>query len=158
MSVTIAAESPLTEEIGALLVELNAALHALTPPEYCYHLTMEQMAGPDTTVFIAREGGCAIACGALKRHAGGIGEVKRMFTKQAWQGQGVGGRIVAELEHLARAEGLRQLVLETGDRHRAAWRVYERAGFHRCGPVLDYPNSSWSVFYAKSLQAEAAVA
>jgi len=158
MSVNIAAEAPLTEEIGALLVELNTALHALTPPEYCYHLTMEQMAGPDTTVFIAREGGCAIACGALKRHAGGIGEVKRMFTKQAWQGQGVGGRIVAELEHLARAEGLRQLVLETGDRHPAAWRVYERAGFHRCGPVLDYPNSSWSVFYAKSLQAEAALA
>jgi GNAT superfamily N-acetyltransferase len=74
-------------------VELNAALHALTPPEYCYHLTVEQMAEPDTTVFIAREGGCAIACGVLKRHAGGIGEVKRMYTKQAWQGQGIGGRL-----------------------------------------------------------------
>ncbi|HEX3944527.1 MAG TPA: GNAT family N-acetyltransferase [Rhizomicrobium sp.] len=158
MSVAIAAESPLTEETGTLLVELNTALDALTPPEYCYHLTVEQMAEPDTTIFIAREGGCAVACGALKRHAGGIGEVKRMYTKQAWQGQGIGGRIVAQVEHLARAEGLRQLVLETGDRHPAAWRVYERAGFHRCGPVLDYADSSWSVFYAKSLQLEAFVA
>jgi putative acetyltransferase len=132
-------------------VELNTALHALTPPEYCYHLTMEQMAEPGTTVFIAREGGCAIACGALKQHAGGIGEVKRMYTKQAWQGQGIGGRIVAEVEHLARAEGLRQPVLETGNRHPAAWRMYEHAGFHRCGAVLDYPDSAGSVFYQKPL-------
>jgi putative acetyltransferase len=42
-------------------------------------------------------------------------------------------------------------VLETGDRHPAAWRVYERAGFARCGPVLDYPDSVWSVFYEKAL-------
>ncbi|TIU62237.1 MAG: N-acetyltransferase, partial [Mesorhizobium sp.] len=25
------------------------------------------------------------------------------------------------------------------------------AGFTRCGPVLDYPDSEWSVFYEKSL-------
>ena len=54
---------------------------------------------------------------------------------------------------LARREGLGRLVLETGDRHPAAWTVYERAGFTRCGPVLDYPDSKWSVFYEKSLAA-----
>jgi putative acetyltransferase len=158
MAVTIAAESPLTDEIGTLVAELNTTLHALTPPEHCYHLTVEQMAEPDTTVFIARERGCAVAFGALKRHAGGVGEVKRMYTKQAWQGQGIGGRIVAEIDLLASAEGLRQLVLETGDRHPAAWRVYERAGFRRCGPVLDYPDTIWSVFYAKPLPSEAVAA
>jgi len=51
----------------------------------------------------------------------------------------------------AREEELKRLVLETGDRHPAAWTVYERAGFSRCGPVLDYPDSEWSVFYEKSL-------
>jgi putative acetyltransferase len=152
MSATIAIEYPLTNEIRALIAELNTALHALTPPEHCYHLTVEQMAGSDTTVFIAREDGHAVACGALKRHARGIGELKRMYTRPAWQGQGIGGRIVAEIERLARADGLRELVLETGDRHEAAWHVYERAGFRRCGPVLDYPDSGWSVFYAKSLE------
>jgi putative acetyltransferase len=44
-------------------------------------------------------------------------------------------------------------VLETGDRHPAAWTVYERAGFTRCGPVLDYPDVAWSVFYEKPLAA-----
>jgi putative acetyltransferase len=158
MTVSIAVENPLTEEIRALIAELNAALHALTPPEHCYHLTVEQMAGPDTAFFVAREDGVAIGCGALKRHAGDIGEVKRMYTRPAYQGRGIGGRIVGEIETHARREGLRHLVLETGDRHPAAWRVYERAGFHRCGPVLDYPESSWSVFYEKPLVSEAVAA
>jgi putative acetyltransferase len=158
MVVAIGIEDPLTDEFRALIAELNVALHALTPPEHCYHLTVEQMAEPDTTVFIAREGERAIACGALKRHPNGLGEVKRMYTQHAWQGRGIGGRIVAEIEELARAEGLCRLVLETGDRHPAAWRVYERAGFRRCGPVLDYPRSSWSVFYEKALVSEVVAA
>jgi putative acetyltransferase len=158
MAVTIGIEDPLTDEFRALIAELNTALHALTPPEHCYHLTVEQMAQMDTTVFIAREAERAIACGALKRHPGGVGEVKRMFTRPSWQGRGIGGRILAEIEKLACKEGFRQLVLETGDRHPAAWRVYERAGFRRCGPVLDYPDSGWSVFYEKTLPPEAVAA
>ena len=149
----IAVESPLQDDVRALIAALNDALHALTPPEHCHHLTVEQMAGDDTTLFVAREGGTAIACGALKRHAGGIGEVKRMYTMPSQQGRGIGGHILDRIEARARAEGLRELVLETGDRHPAAWRVYERGGFARCGVVLDYPDSEWSVFYRKELAA-----
>jgi putative acetyltransferase len=157
--IDIAIESPLTGDVRALIAALNETLLALTPAEYCSHLTVEQMAGPDTTVLVARENGAAIACGALKRHASGIGEVKRMYTVPSRQGSGIGGRILARIESLALAENLRELVLETGDRHPAAWRVYERAGFHRCDPVLDYPDSKWSVFYRKELgMAEASAA
>jgi putative acetyltransferase len=123
----------------------------LTPPEHCHHLTVEQMADATTTVWIARDGGTAVACGALKRHAGGIGEVKRMYTRPSHRGRKIGAEIVERIEALARREGLKRLVLETGDRHHAAWTVYERAGFTRCGPVLDYPDVDWSVFYDKVL-------
>jgi putative acetyltransferase len=102
-------------------------------------------------VFLAREDGAAVACGALRRHAGRTGEVKRMYTLPSHQGRGIGGRILEEIETLARKEGFARLVLETGHRHAAAWRVYERAGFTRCGRVLDYPDSEYSVFYAKAL-------
>ena len=155
MAVSIVIENPLTDEIRTLITELNAALHELTPPEHCYHLTVEQMAEADTTVFVARDDGCAVACGALKRHPGDVGEVKRMYTRPAWRGRGIGGSIVAEIERFARRESLREILLETGDRHPAAWRVYERAGFKRCGPVLDYPDSGRSVFYKKTLASEA---
>lgn len=151
MSISISVESPLQDDVRILVAELNATLLDLTPPEFVFHMTAEQMAEPDTTVFIARENGKAVACGALKRHADGVGEVKRMYTSPSHRGRKIGALIVEKVEALARGEGFKRLVLETGDRHPAAWTVYERAGFTRCGPVLDYPDSKWSVFYEKSL-------
>jgi putative acetyltransferase len=147
MTIVINEETPLQDDVRALIAALNDNLLALTPPEHCFHMTVEEMAEPHTTVFVARENGKAVACGALRRHADGIAEVKRMYTVPEQQGRGIGGRILDEIIALARREGFRRLVLETGDRHPAAWRVYERAGFTRCGPVLDYPDTTWSVFY-----------
>ena len=149
--VVIAIESPLQDEVRMLVAELNAALLALTPREFCHHLTVEQMADPQTTVCVARVDREAVAIGALRRDRDGIAEVKRMYTRPSVQGQGIGGAILAEIEALARGENLRQLVLETGDRHPAAWRIYERGGFTRCGSILDYPDTQWSVFYEKIL-------
>jgi putative acetyltransferase len=151
MTIAISVESPLQEDVRELIAALNEVLLTLTPPEFCSHLTVEQMADEDTTVFIARDDGLAVACGALRRHSGGVGEVKRMYTIPSYQGSGIGGRILALIEALALEEGLRRLVLETGHRHAAAWRVYERGGFTRCGPVLDYPLSEYSVFYEKPI-------
>jgi putative acetyltransferase len=152
MAVTIAQESPLQDDVRMLIAELNAWLLQYTPEEHCSHMTVEQMAGDDTTVFVARDAaGSAVGCGALRRHDGGIGEVKRMYTMPAARGQGVGGQILERIEALAREEGLHRLVLETGHTHHAAWRVYERGGFTRCGPVLDYPDTGWSVFYARDV-------
>ena len=149
---SIAVESPLQEDVRGLIAELNAYLLSIFPPEACSHMTVEQMNQPDTTVFIARDtDGQAVGCGALRRHANGIGEVKRMYTRKPMQGRGLGGQIVAQIEALARREGFSQLVLETGLGLEAAWHVYERAGFTRCGPVLTYPDIPTSVFYEKSL-------
>ena len=153
-SITISVEDPRQDDVRELIAELNKVLLALTPPEFVFHMTAEEMARPDTTVFIARDGGRAVACGALRRHEDGIGEVKRMYTRPSYQGHGLGGRILTEVEALARRDRLARLVLETGDRHPAAWRVYERGGFKRCGAVLDYPDSGHSVFYEKVLAVE----
>lgn len=153
MPVTLAIESPLQDDVRTLIAELNTVLLELSPPEACYHLTVEQMAEPTVTVWIARDGDAVVGCGALKRHSDEIGEVKRMFTRPEWQGQGIGRRILGEIEAIAEREGLETLVLETGDQHPAAWALYEKAGFSRCGPVLDYPDSPYSVFYQKQLRA-----
>lgn len=153
MTVTIDVESPLTDEVRTLIAELNTVLLALSPPEACYNLTVEEMADPTVTVWIARDGDAAIGCGALKRHSDTVGEVKRMFTRPAWQGQGVGRHVLDKILETAEREELKTLVLETGDQHPAAWAIYEKAGFTRCGPVLDYPDSPYSVFYQKQLRA-----
>ncbi|MBO9631029.1 MAG: GNAT family N-acetyltransferase [Shinella sp.] len=153
MTVTIDVESPLTDEVRTLIAELNTVLLALSPTEACYNLTVEEMADPTVTVWIARDGDAAIGCGALKRHSDTVGEVKRMFTRPAWQGKGVGRHVLDKILETAEREELETLVLETGDQHPAAWAIYEKAGFTRCGPVLDYPDSPYSVFYQKQLRA-----
>ncbi len=151
MTFAIAAESPLQDDVRTLVQALNAYTYELTPAEFRHHMSVEQMAQADTTVFIARdERGAAVGMGALRRHAG-AGEVKRMFVAPSTRGSGLGGAILAEIEKLARAEGLPKLVLETGSNFDAAKRVYERAGFVTCEAVLDYPPSAWNAFYEKAL-------
>jgi len=156
-TVSITVESPLSDDVRALVAALNAWALTQTPQEYTHHMTVEQMAEPNTTVFIARdESGAAVAMGALKRHGDGLGEVKRMYTRPDIRGGGFAGRIVSELEKLARLEGLSRLALETGAAKgfASAWRVYERAGFTRCGAFLDYPpDSPHNIYYEKLLQA-----
>jgi putative acetyltransferase len=155
VSFAIAVETPLQDDVRALVAALNEWALAQTPREFCHHMTVEQMAAPDTTLFVARRNGEAIGMGALRHHADGVGEVKRMYTRPEARGLGVGKAIVAEVIKLARAEGCRRLVLETGavEGFASAWRVYEGHGFERCSAVLDYADSAHNVFYAKDLAA-----
>lgn len=154
MSLAISVETPLQDEIRHLVAELNAYMIPLTPREFQFQLTVEQMAEPSVTLFVARdETGRAIGMGALKEHGEGLGEVKRMYTLPQVRGQRVGAAILRRIEEEARARGLTRLVLETGEApgFEPAWRVYERGGFSTCGAVLDYPDSGFSRFYEKKL-------
>ena len=154
MSFTIAIESPLSDDVRALVTALNEFTFGLTPAEYRHHMTVEQMAQADTTLFVARdESGAALGMGALRRHANGVGEVKRMFVRPEARGKRIGEAILAHIEALAREEGFTRLVLETGSNFDAARRVYERGAFKTCDGVLDYPPSAWTTFYTKDLAA-----
>jgi putative acetyltransferase len=154
LAVTIAQETPLQDDVRRLVADLNAYLIPLTPREFQFQLTVEQMAEPAVTLFVARdESRRAVGMGALKDHGDGLGEVKRMFTLPEIRGQRVGSLILRQVEDLARGKGIVHLVLETGEApgFEPAYRVYERGGFTTCGAVLDYPDSGFSRFYEKKL-------
>jgi putative acetyltransferase len=154
VDIIIAPESPLQDDVRRMVAALNAYLNPLTPPEFQFQLTAEQMAEPSVTLFVARDAERrAVGMGALKDHGGGLGEVKRMFTPPEARGRHIGGRMLARVEALARERAMRRLVLETGEAtgFEPAWRVYERGGFRRCGTFLDYPDSGYSRFYEKIL-------
>ena len=159
MPVTIAVETPLQDDVRELVALLNAHLLPLSPVEFQFKMTVEQMAGPDTTVFVARTGdGRAAGCGALKLAGDGLAEVKRMFTRPELRGQRIGAALLAAIEARARGAGVSTLLLETGTGpgFAAACRLYERAGFTERGAFFDYPASEWSRFYEKSLAQPAA--
>ena len=154
MVIAIAVETPLQDDVRKLVAELNAFLQPQTPIAYQFQLTVEQMADPALTLFVARdETGQAVGMGGLKDHGDGLGEVKRMYTLPAVRGQRIGAQLLQRIEALAREKGLRRIVLETGEApgFADAYRVYERGGFNVCGAVLDYPDSGYSRFYEKML-------
>ena len=157
MPVSVAIETPLQDDVRMLVTKLNEHLLPLSPLEFQFKMTVEQMAGADTTVFVARdEAGAAVACGALKLHSGEIAEVKRMFTDPAVRGQRIGVALLDAIVALARDKGVAQLMLETGvgPGFEGAHRLYSRSGFTPRGAFLDYPESEWSAFYEMPLNKE----
>jgi putative acetyltransferase len=154
LGATIAVETPLQEDVRALVAALNAHLNPLSPKEFQFQMTVEQMADAATTLFVARDGaGRAVGIGALKVQSPEMGEVKRMFTLPEIRGQRIGARLLEAITGLAKEKGLAVLMLETGEApgFEGAWRLYERAGFVRRGAFLDYPDSGWSRFYEKPI-------
>ncbi|MAZ82333.1 MAG: GNAT family N-acetyltransferase [Rhizobiales bacterium] len=154
MALAITTETPLQDDVRMLVAELNAYMIPLTPREFQFQLTVEQMAEPGVTLFVARdEAGRAVGMGALKEHNADLGEVKRMYTLPEIRGQRAGAELLARIEDMARERGLKSLKLETGEApgFEPAWRLYERGGFSQCGAFLDYPDSGYSRFYEKKL-------
>ncbi len=154
MTVSIAVETPLQDDVRTLVAALNAHLAPLSPPEFQFQMTVEQMADPATTVFVARSAaGKPIGMGALKVHSPELAEVKRMYTLPETRGQGVGRMLLDAIEKLAREKAIPVLKLETGSASgfEPAWRLYERGGFTRCSAFADYPESDYSAYYQKQL-------
>ena len=150
----IEVETPLQDDIRALVKQLNEYMMPLTPKEFQFQLTVEQMAEPGVTLFVARnDANQAIGMGALKQHDAQLGEVKRMFTLDENRGERIGSKILEKIEDLARSKELKELKLETGEApgFELAWRLYERNGYQTCGAFLDYPDSGYSRFYFKKI-------
>ncbi len=154
MGISIAVETPLQDDVLRLVTALNAHLNPLSPPEFQFQMTVEEMAESATSLFVARdETGRAVGMGALKFHSPHLAEVKRMFTVPEARGRGVGSAIVQRIIAEARAKGIAQLKLETGTKQvmPEAWALYQRNGFSPSSAFLDYPSSAHSAFFAIEL-------
>jgi putative acetyltransferase len=66
---------------------------------------------------------------------------------------GIGRAILEHLMSEARLRRMRTLWLETGasEAFAPAWRLYESAGFTRCGPFDAYVDNGFSIFMTRSI-------
>lgn len=142
---------PLAPGPRALLEQSHAMMQAEFPPEENYFLDFEALRGPGIRFFAAREGEAVLGTGALALKDG-YGEVKSMFTARRARGRGVGSALLRAIEDEARAHGLPLLRLETAEALEAAVRLYERAGFVRCGIFGDYRPNASSLYMEKRLE------
>ena len=144
-----------TDEVRALVSELDAVLAGPYAPEQRHGLTIERIFQPGVLFFVARLDGDAVGCGGVA-FDDGFAEVKRMYVRPHARGRGVADAIVARIEQEARARGARRLTLETGDAQLAAIKFYQRVGFKRCGVFGAYARLTGSavercVFFEKPI-------
>lgn len=148
-----------TDELRALIGELDRTLAAEYLPEQRHGLALDAIFEPNIRFFLARLNDAAVGCGGVAVFAD-FAEVKRMYVREAARGRGVAQALLTRIEREAREVGLVLLRLETGDRQAAALRFYHRAGFRRCAAFGAYltmaPHTvATSIFLEKRLFARA---
>lgn len=95
--------------------------------------------------------GAIVGMGGMRRHAAGIGELKRMYVEPEARGRGVARVLLARLEDAARADGHRELRLETGTMQPEAIALYESSGYRPIHPYGEFADDPRSRCFAKAL-------
>ena len=89
---------------------------------------------PGGAFLVASIDGEAVACGAMKTIASGVGYLKRMWVDDSLRGLGFGRRMLSALEAQARELGFTKLCLETNRALVEAIRLYESSGYVEVPP------------------------
>ena len=141
------------EPTRALIARHLAGVRANSPPESVHALDIDGLREPDVTFWSVWIGEEIVGCGALKHLDAQRGEIKSMRVADAFLGRGIGRALLEHLIAEARATGMKSLWLETGSSAAfvPALRLYESAGFVRCGPFDGYTDDPFSVFMTRAI-------
>lgn len=141
------------ERTRALILHHLSEMYASSPPESVHALDVDALRAPRITLWSAWVRDEIAGCGALKQLDERRGEIKSMRVADAFRGRGIGRAILEHLMTQARARGMDSLWLETGSTEDfgPALRLYESAGFTRCGPFDSYVEDPFSVFMTRKL-------
>jgi DNA-binding MarR family transcriptional regulator/GNAT superfamily N-acetyltransferase len=117
-------------------------------PERSIPLGDADMIRPAGLLLVATLHSEPVGCGALKFHAGGPPEVRRMWVAGSVRGLGLGRRLLGSLEELAAAAGAGAVRLETNRVLTEAIGLYRSAGYREVPAFNDEPYAHhWFVKY-----------
>ena len=92
-----------------------------------------------------------VACGGFKHYSEKTAEVKRVFVKNSYRGQGLSKKLMAALEQRAGQKGYTSLILETGAILTAAMGLYTGIGYQIIENYGQYRGMKDSICMQKTL-------
>ncbi|GAA3450456.1 hypothetical protein GCM10018962_22890 [Dactylosporangium matsuzakiense] len=113
---------------------------------------------PNAKFVLATVDGVGAGCAAIQPLDDQTVEVKRMYVRPAYRGNGLARRMLAALEDLAAGSHYLFIRLETGARQPESIRLYESAGYRPIPPYGPYVHSPLSLCYEKLVIAPEAIA
>ena len=96
-------------------------------------------APPRGALLLARDGGAALGCVALRRLEGRTCEMKRLFVRPGRRGGGVGRALALAIIAEGRRLGYSRMRLDTVPGMEAAQSLYEQLGFREIEPYTVNP-------------------
>lgn len=147
MAVSIVEERPDSPDAVALIVELEAHLSPLYPQASRHGYSIEKLIQQKVAFFIMRVAEHPAGCGGVQIYGKEYGEIKRMYVRPSFRGQGLARQMLTHLVDYARHRSVPLLRLETGIHQTEAIRLYERFGFQRIGPFGQYRDDPLSLYY-----------
>lgn len=95
---------------------------------------------PDGRLLLAFHNGQAAGCVALRKLDEGIGEMKRLFVRDAFRGQGLGRKLVETVIDEAKQIGYERMRLDTlPPKMNDAIALYRSFGFQKIAPYYNNP-------------------
>jgi putative acetyltransferase len=144
----VAATSPAA---ASLMAELDQELGARYPDTPIFGLHAGEAADPSLRFLVATVAGRLAGCGALRYLGEGQGELKRMYVRREYRGQGVAKALLRALEREAGEAGVAVLRVQTGNAQPEALALYRGEGYRDIPPFGEYAAADVSVCLERRL-------
>jgi GNAT superfamily N-acetyltransferase len=134
-----------------ILDELDDDLLARYPGEPVNGIDPAEFRASGGYFVTASVNGELAGCGAFRPLGASTVEIKRMFVRAPYRGQGIARAVLASLEDEARARGYTESILETAQRMTEAIALYASAGYEVTEPYGQFVGSARSVCMRRTL-------
>lgn len=94
---------------------------------------------PSGRLYLVQSNGEVAGCGALRKWSDDVGEMKRLYVRETYRGQGIGKRLALQVIEDSRAIGYRALRLDTLPVMGTAIELYRALGFKEIAPYRANP-------------------
>ncbi len=151
MAVTITEERPDSPDAMQLIAELDAVLEPLYATESRHGYSVEKLVQQGVVFFVLRADDSPTGCGGVQLFGTDYAEVKRMYVRPDYRGQGLSKLLLNHLAEYSQQQGIKVLRLETGIYQQAAIELYKGMGFQPIPPFGDYREDPVSLCFEKIL-------